>query len=101
MLCTRGKGQGEREKQFLFALCPLPFPLFTNITEGFERASRKEYVNFLNIAKGGAGELRSLLRVALEIGYLEQLTYTQLYNQAVELSRMLSNQIQAINQSLK
>ncbi len=37
----------------------------TNIAEGFERYSRKEYVNFLNIAKGSAGEVRSLLRVAL------------------------------------
>ncbi|QHG15907.1 four helix bundle protein [Nostoc sp. ATCC 53789] len=73
----------------------------TNIAEGFERYSRKEYLNFLNIAKGSAGEVRSLLRVALEIGYLDQPTYTQLHNQAMELSRMLSNQIQSINQSLK
>ncbi|MDZ8264105.1 four helix bundle protein [Nostoc sp. ChiQUE01b] len=69
--------------------------------EGFERYSRKEYVTFLNIAKGSAGEVRSLLRVALEIGYLEQQTYTQLYNQVIELSRMLSNQIQSINQAPK
>lgn len=73
----------------------------TNIAEGFERYSRKGYVNFLNIAKGSAGEVRSLLRVALEVGYLERPTYDQLYNQAVELSRMLFTQIQAINQSPK
>ncbi|MEH2155624.1 four helix bundle protein [Nostoc sp.] len=73
----------------------------TNIAEGFERYSRKEYLNFLNIAKGSAGEVRSLLRVALEVGYLDQPIYTQLHNQAMELSRMLSNQIQSINQSLK
>ncbi|MBE9106771.1 four helix bundle protein [Nostoc cf. edaphicum LEGE 07299] len=73
----------------------------TNIAEGFERYSRKEYLNFLNIAKGSAGEVRSLLRVALEVGYLDQPTYTQLSNQAIELSRMLSNQIQSINQSSK
>ncbi|RCJ38742.1 four helix bundle protein [Nostoc minutum NIES-26] len=73
----------------------------TNIAEGFERYSRKEYLNFLNIAKGSAGEVRSLLRVALEVGYLDQPTYTQLSNQAMELSRMLSNQIKSINQSLK
>ncbi|MDZ7951250.1 four helix bundle protein [Nostoc sp. DedQUE09] len=72
----------------------------TNIAEGFERYSRKEYLDFLNIAKGSAGEVRSLLRVALEVGYLDQPTYTQLSNQAIELSRMLSNQIQSINQSM-
>jgi len=72
----------------------------TNIAEGFERYSRKEYVNFLNIAKGSAGEVRSLLRVALEINYIEKSKYEELYNLAVELSRMLSTQIQAINKSL-
>ncbi|NJO98501.1 MAG: four helix bundle protein [Pleurocapsa sp. CRU_1_2] len=71
----------------------------TNVAEGFERRSRKEYVNFLNIAKGSAGELRSLLRVALEVDYIEQSTYSQLNNQAMELSRMLFNQIQSINRA--
>ena len=72
----------------------------TNIAEGFERRSRKEYVNFLNIAKGSAGEVRSLLRVALEVGYLNQNTYFQLYESVKSLSRMLASQIQSINSSL-
>ena len=88
----------------------------TNVAEGFERRSRKEYLNFFslgarslasyadagshrNIAKGSAGELRSLLRVALEVGYIEQSTYSQLNNQSIELSRMLFNQIQSINRA--
>jgi four helix bundle protein len=50
----------------------------TNIAEGFERASRKEYLLFLNIAKGSAGETRSLIRVALEDGYFDQRTHDQL-----------------------
>lgn len=73
----------------------------TNVAEGFERYSRKEYVNFLNIAKGSAGEVRSLLRVALEVGYLDKDTYFRLYELARGLSRMLASQIQAINRSLK
>ena len=35
----------------------------TNVAEGFERYSRKEYVNFLNIAKGSAGERRIVRRI--------------------------------------
>ena len=35
----------------------------TNVAEGFERYSRKEYVNLLNIAKGSAGERRIVRRI--------------------------------------
>jgi four helix bundle protein len=42
----------------------------TNIAEGFERRSRKEYLNFLNIAKGSSGESRSLLHAAFAVGYI-------------------------------
>jgi four helix bundle protein len=72
----------------------------TNIAEGFERRSRKEYVNFLNIAKGSAGEVRSLLRVALEVGYLNEETYSQLSQQVVEISKMLFKQIESLNANL-
>jgi len=68
----------------------------SNIAEGFERASRKEYLNFLNIAKGSAGEVRSLLRMALEIDYLEKPQYYELQEMILELSRYLSNQIKSL-----
>jgi four helix bundle protein len=68
----------------------------TNIAEGFERASRKEYLLFLNIAKGSAGEVRSLLRVALEVGYLNPSKHNQLRDEVLTLSRYLSNQIRAL-----
>ncbi len=71
----------------------------TNIAEGFERASHKEYLNFLNIAKGSAGEVRSLLRVALEVGYLEPSKYEELRSDNLELSRFLSNQIKALKKA--
>ncbi len=68
----------------------------TNIAEGFERASRKEYVNFLNFAKGSTGELRSLLCVAFELGYLEKSIHENLRQAALALSRYLSNQIKSL-----
>jgi len=72
----------------------------TNIAEGFERASRKEYLNFLNIAKGSAGELRSLLHVSVEVGSLDNAQYESLRDRAVEVSRFLSNQIKALRRTL-
>jgi four helix bundle protein len=68
----------------------------TNIAEGFERASRKEYVYFLNFAKGSTGEVRSLLNLTFELGYLEPSKHEKLRNAVMELSRYLSNQIKSL-----
>jgi four helix bundle protein len=67
-----------------------------NIAEGFERSSRKEYLQFLNVAKGSAGELRCLLRVALEVGYLDEARYEALRSGAIELSSYLANQMKSL-----
>ena len=71
----------------------------TNIAEGFERSSRKEYLSFLNYAKGSTGEVRSLLNVAAELGYLEPSKYEVLRQAVLELSRYLANQIKSLRGS--
>ncbi|MEK6279806.1 MAG: four helix bundle protein [Acidobacteriota bacterium] len=71
----------------------------TNIAEGFERSSRKEYLLFLNIAKGSAGEVRSLCRVALDVGYLKPSAYGSLRDAALIISRSLFNQIESIKRA--
>ncbi len=69
----------------------------SNIAEGFERRSRKEYLNFLNIAKGSAGEIRSQLYVAFGVGYLEKSEFECLREKAKFLSGSISNHAKAIN----
>lgn len=71
----------------------------TNIAEGFERASRKEYLSFLNYAKGSTGEVRSLLNVAAVLGYLEPSKYEVLRQAVLELSPYLANQIKSLRAS--
>ena len=81
-------------------LCRSAVSIPTNIAEGFERSSRKEYLQFLNIAKGSAGEVRSLLRVAFEIGYFDEPTYKTLSLSVTVLSKSLAKQIAAIKGTL-
>ena len=72
-----------------------------NIAEGFERRTTKEYLHFLSIAKGSAGEVRSLVRVAFEVGYLKPESYEALKNRLIRLSQTIANQIKMVRQKAK
>jgi four helix bundle protein len=63
--------------------------VMSNIAEGFERNRPTEFHQFLSIAKGSCGELRSQLYVASDVGYLEATTFSQLLAQAEEVGRVV------------
>ena len=71
--------------------------VMSNIAEGFERGTRQEFLNYLYIAKGSAGEVRAQLYVALDAGYLNQETFKRLNR----LSEDCSVLIYRLAQSLK
>ena len=62
----------------------------SNIAEGFERGSLKEFIQFLSVAKGSNGEVRSQLYVALDQEYLDQKIFDKLRASALALSRRLA-----------
>jgi four helix bundle protein len=64
--------------------------IMSNIAEGFERTHPGEFYQFLSIAKSSCAELRSQLYIALDIGYIDQIKFKQLLNQAEEVARIIS-----------
>jgi four helix bundle protein len=68
----------------------------SNIAEGYERESAKETTNFLNYAKGSAGELRTQLYIGMDIGYIERESGMAWIKEAEEISRMLHALIKSI-----
>jgi four helix bundle protein len=67
-----------------------------NIAEGYERGGRKEYIQFLSIAKGSVGELRCLLTIALRLRYADEAVLKRLNGDSEEISRMLKGLINSL-----
>jgi len=58
-----------------------------NIAEGFERGSKRDFVRFLYMARGSAGEIRSHLYVARDVDYITTSEFEQVESQATGLSK--------------
>lgn len=63
--------------------------IMSNIAEGFERGRRAEFHQFLVVAKGSCGEVRSQLYVALDAEYLDQKSFQKLHELTNELGKVL------------
>ncbi|MFT3827020.1 MAG: four helix bundle protein [Chitinophagaceae bacterium] len=71
-----------------------------NIAEGFERNGRKEFLQFLSIAKGSAGEVRSQLHRGIDRLYFTPEVYNELMEEVIKISKRLSVFISTLNQSI-
>ena len=93
------KGEFKYDTRFVQQIRAAAGSIMDNIAEGFERAGNKEFLNFLYIAKGSCGEVRSQLIRANDVGYLTQEEYHELYTDCRKLSAAIMNFIKEIRGS--
>ena len=71
----------------------------SNIAEGFERSGTGEFIQFLAIAKGSAGEMRSQLYIAFDQGYLDREEFARLSISASDMAKIIAGLMSYLRKS--
>ncbi len=88
------KMTGQFPKSEMFGLasqmqrCAVSVP--SNIAEGFERHTSKDFSHFLVIARGSCAELRAQLLIARDLGYISADRYTECNARCIEISKIIT-----------
>ena len=93
------RGEFKYDSRFVQQIRAAAGSIMDNIAEGFERGGNKEFINFLFIAKGSCGEVRSQLIRANDVGYLSKEEYEELYAESRKHSAAIMNFIKEIKTS--
>ena len=93
------RGEFKHDTRFVQQIRTAAGSIMDNIAEGFERTGNKEFLNFLYIAKGSCGEVRSQLIRANDVGYLTPEEYNELYTDCRKLSASIMNFIKELKGS--
>jgi four helix bundle protein len=76
----------SKDYRFVGQITSAAGSIMDNIAEGFERDGNKEFLQFLSIAKGSCGELRSQIYRAYDAGYINEEKFETLVNNIKLLS---------------
>jgi len=72
-----------------------------NIAEGNGRTSRREYLQFLSIARGSLNEVRYFIMLACDLGYITTTAAESLESAAERVSRLLAGLIRSLSNSAR
>jgi len=89
--------KSSKDYYFKDQICRASLSVVNNIAEGYERQTQKEFRQFLYIAKGSCGEVRSMLKIAEELELIKSKEAAEITDDCLRLSKMLASFIKAIS----
>ncbi|MBR1901639.1 MAG: four helix bundle protein [Bacteroidaceae bacterium] len=89
----------QKDSRFVQQIHASAGSVMDNIAEGYERDGNKEFINFLYIAKGSCGEVRSQIIRASDVGFIDSDCAKKLYNDSLKLSKAISKFISSLKSS--
>lgn len=93
------EGEFKSDYRFVQQIRAAAGSVMDNITEGYERDGNKEFIQFLYIAKGSCGEVRSQVIRAHEVGFITDNIYNDMYNLCKNTSIGIMNFIKTLRAS--
>lgn len=72
-----------------------------NIAEGKGRNSKKEFIQFLYIARGSINETVTLLIIFSKLGWIDTTTFNSFVSEGEEISKMLNGLINSIKETME
>ena len=79
-----------RDKELCNQIQRASISIMSNIAEGFESQSDKEFIRYLYYAKASAGEVRSQLFIGLDQRYINKEEFKEIYDQVMVISKLIS-----------
>lgn len=90
------EGEFTSDYRFVQQIRAAAGSIMDNIAEGYERDGNAEFINFLYIAKGSAGEVRSQVMRAHDVGFIDDDKFNDLYGRCKNISIGIANFIKGI-----
>jgi len=82
--------RGIKDYSFRDQIQRASISIMSNIAEGFDRGTNREFIQFLIIARGSVSEVKSLSYAALDIGYIDKITFDKISDRCFRLNNLIN-----------
>ncbi|SOD14619.1 four helix bundle protein [Pedobacter xixiisoli] len=88
--------KNNKDWDFKSQICRAAVSISNNIAEGFDRGTKPEFRRFLYIALASNSEVRSMLHLALRLGYINEAIFKKIVIQSEEVAKIISGLIKSL-----